>query len=314
MLGWLEGRGAKKAQEYEEEYLKKLEKERQAAENLVRHHDEIISPIITKPGPESESEPARKKPPKKTDEGKQIGTGTAVALALFFMFFISMNLVILLEAVPIDISDKAQDTNESATTNTSNEPGTNTENRNSIQTVTYQSYSGIFLANILNYSGNETQFLEQKPKEIDVNTHLTLIVILGGALGAKLHGLATLRKVLAENRDKLFKKHILWYLMRPFSGAVIALVFYFAIRGGVLTTTGVDILNPYGLVTIGIVVGLAEEKALSKIKALIDVLFGQEGRKSEEQESLKILNIRLAKGEITTEEYEKLKKQLGKGL
>jgi len=260
-LGWLEGRGANKAQEYESKYLAKLEAERQAEEKLARHHDELASGIITEP------EPTKKESHKKPDEDKkQIGTGTVVFLALFFMFFISMNLMILLEAVPMDISVPAQDTAETTS---------------SIETVTYKSAPGIFLSNLL----NNTSTVSLEPTEINVNTHMMLIVILGGALGAKLHGLAALSKHLQKNREKITENHILWYLMRPFSGAVMALVFYFAIKGGALTTTGVDMLNPYGLVTMGIVVGLAEEKALTRIRTLIDAMFGQEGKKEEKEKA-----------------------------
>jgi len=232
-LGWLEGRGANKAQEYESKYLAKLEAERQAEEKLARHHDELASGIITEP------EPTKKESHKKPDEDKkQIGTATVVFLALFFMFFISMNLMILLEAVPIDISAPAQDTLGANASTTETTP--------SIKTVTYKSPAGIFLSNLLN-----TNTVPLEPTKIDVNVHMMLIVILGGALGAKLHGLAALSKHLQKNREQMTKNHILWYLMRPFSGAVMALVFYFAIKGGALTTTGVDMLNPYGLVTMG---------------------------------------------------------------
>ena len=132
-MGWLEGRGANKAQEYESKYFAKLEAERQAEEKLAIHHDEVASGIITEP------EPTKKESHKKPDEvKKQIGTGTVVILALFFMFFISMNLMILLEAVPIEISVLVQDT-LGANANS-------TETTTSIKTVTYNSASGDVIA------------------------------------------------------------------------------------------------------------------------------------------------------------------------
>ncbi|HXC44248.1 MAG TPA: hypothetical protein VNY51_12100, partial [Candidatus Dormibacteraeota bacterium] len=69
-----------------------------------------------------------------------------------------------------------------------------------------------------------------------------------------------------------------WYSLRPFIGAGLALVFYAAVRGGVLAiTTGSNAkaseLNPFGVVSVAAMVGMFSKAATTKLGEVFDTLF-----------------------------------------
>lgn len=64
---------------------------------------------------------------------------------------------------------------------------------------------------------------------------LIVLVALGGALGAFVHMTTSLVDYIGAK--KLMSQWIPWYLMRPFIGAALAVIFYLLILGG--------IVNPY---------------------------------------------------------------------
>jgi hypothetical protein len=162
-------------------------------------------------------------------------------LAIYFLIAIVFNLIFLLETVPIDISAKTEDGKKTV-----------------VSIVTYKSTPGSLVT-----------YLVGSP--IDVNTHLALIVIFGGSLGGLIHGLASL--AYHSKKCTFNLKSILWYVVRPFIGAALALAIYFAFRGGVLTSVSVDVLNPYGVTTIAILTGLAGDKVTKKLKEVFETFF-----------------------------------------
>lgn len=67
-----------------------------------------------------------------------------------------------------------------------------------------------------------------------------------------------------------------WYVLRPFIGMALALVFYFAIRGGLLLVAGVadtKSLNPYGIAAISGLVGMFSKQATDKLSDVFTTLF-----------------------------------------
>ena len=65
---------------------------------------------------------------------------------------------------------------------------------------------------------------------------LLLLVIVAGILGAFVHGATSLADYIGNNN---FNRTWTWfYVLRPAIGMALALVFYFVIRGGFLTTSG----------------------------------------------------------------------------
>ncbi|HET6977116.1 MAG TPA: hypothetical protein VFI24_12385 [Pyrinomonadaceae bacterium] len=101
---------------------------------------------------------------------------------------------------------------------------------------------------------------------------LLLLVIVVGMLGAFVHGATSLADYLGNNA---FNKSWTWfYLLRPAIGMSLALVFYFAIRGGFLSTTGgAKDINPYGIAALAGMVGMFSKQATDKLSEVFGTLF-----------------------------------------
>ena len=101
---------------------------------------------------------------------------------------------------------------------------------------------------------------------------LLLLVIVAGMLGAFVHGATSLADYIGNNN---FNRNWTWfYLLRPAIGMSLALVFYFVIRGGFLSTTGgaADI-NPYGIAALAGLVGMFSKQATDKLGEVFGTLF-----------------------------------------
>ncbi len=101
---------------------------------------------------------------------------------------------------------------------------------------------------------------------------LLLLVIVVGMIGAFVHGATSLADYLGNNA---FNKNWTWfYLLRPAIGMALALVFYFAIRGGFLSTTGgAKDINPYGIAALAGMVGMFSKQATDKLGEIFSTLF-----------------------------------------
>jgi hypothetical protein len=113
---------------------------------------------------------------------------------------------------------------------------------------------------------------------VDEELGLLLIVAFAGALGSLVHA-ATSFITYVGNRQ-LINSWILWYVMRPFIGMTLALVVYFAVRGGVFVLSGADIVNPFGAAAIAGGVGMFSRQAADKLRAVFEEVF----RVKEEEE------------------------------
>jgi hypothetical protein len=128
--------------------------------------------------------------------------------------------------------------------------------------------------------------VETKVNNPDVDTRLAghinreldllLLVLLAGSLGSFLH-LAQSYSEFVGNRT-LKSSWAWWYSLGPFIGAGLALVFYAAIRGGVMAvSTGSNAkaseLNPFGLVSVAAMVGMFSKPATIKLGEVFDTLF-----------------------------------------
>lgn len=112
--------------------------------------------------------------------------------------------------------------------------------------------------------------------ETTFDERLLLLVIIVGMLGAFVHGATSLADYLGNNA---FNKNWTWfYLLRPGIGMALALVFYFAIRGGFLSTTGgAKDINPYGIAALAGMVGMFSKQATDKLGEIFTTLFRSGG-------------------------------------
>jgi hypothetical protein len=118
---------------------------------------------------------------------------------------------------------------------------------------------------------------------------LMLVIIIVGAIGACVFSLWAIAHHLGALRD--FDAHwFAWYLFRPFVGAGLALIFYFLIRGGVLTlAASLQNLNLIVVAGLSGLIGMFSEQALHKLHELADTMFGTAPGNGAEQ--LSITNV-----------------------
>jgi hypothetical protein len=102
---------------------------------------------------------------------------------------------------------------------------------------------------------------------------LLLIVIFAGALGSYVHALKSLGDFIGNRSLKA--SWFWWYITRPFLGMSMALIFYAVLRGGFLAGTPADakIVSPFGVMTVGALVGMFADKAAQKLAEVFDVVF-----------------------------------------
>ena len=111
-----------------------------------------------------------------------------------------------------------------------------------------------------------------------INRELDLLwlVLLAGSLGSFLHMAQSYSDYIGNRAIR--SNWAWWYYMRPFIGAVLALVFYAAVRGGFMAiATGSNStaseLNPFGLVAFAALVGMFSRAATGKLGDVFDTLF-----------------------------------------
>jgi hypothetical protein len=113
-------------------------------------------------------------------------------------------------------------------------------------------------------------------KDLNREIDLLCLVLVAGALGSFLH-MAQSFSAFAGNRT-LKSSWLWWYCFLPFVGAGLALVFYAAMRGGLVTiasgsTLKASDLNPFGLVAVAALAGMFSEAATTKLGEVFDTLF-----------------------------------------
>ncbi len=101
---------------------------------------------------------------------------------------------------------------------------------------------------------------------------LFLVVVLAAALGSYVHS-ATSFATYVGNRQ-IIKSWSWWYVLRPFIGVALAVLVYFAIRGGLFLTSGdAANINPFGIAAISGLVGMFSKEASDKLHELFGTLF-----------------------------------------
>ncbi len=106
---------------------------------------------------------------------------------------------------------------------------------------------------------------------LDAEVRLILIAMVVGALGACVHAAKSFAD-FSGNR-KIYSSWVWWYVLKPIIGLALAVVFYFAIRAGLLSTgdEAADI-SPYGVAAIAGIVGMFSDRAAEKMAQVFDVV------------------------------------------
>ena len=107
-------------------------------------------------------------------------------------------------------------------------------------------------------------------------TRLILVVLVAGALGSCIHAATSFVDYVGNN--KLTWNWVAWYIMRPFIGMSLAVIFYLVIRGGFFASSSQagnmgSSVNPYGIAAVAGMVGMFSKQATDKLSELFTTLF-----------------------------------------
>ncbi len=120
---------------------------------------------------------------------------------------------------------------------------------------------------------------------------LLLLVTFASALGSSLHAAISFTDYVGNQR--LHSSWLWWYSLRTFVGVALAILFYFALRGGFFSTSvPTDVINPYGIGAIAGLVGLFSKQATDKLREIFDTMFRTAPGHGDDQRSDGIVNPR----------------------
>ncbi|HEY1165749.1 MAG TPA: hypothetical protein VGE90_11300 [Chitinophaga sp.] len=106
---------------------------------------------------------------------------------------------------------------------------------------------------------------------IHINSLLLILVAFGGFLGNMIYIAASFTTYVGSGKFR--KSWTLWYFVKPFSAAALAITLYFVFRGGFLNMSDASSnINIYGLMTLSVMAGLFTDRTTLKLKELFDVL------------------------------------------
>lgn len=110
--------------------------------------------------------------------------------------------------------------------------------------------------------------------EVWDEVRLLWIVIFAGALGSLIHALRSVYWYVG-NRN-LVRSWLAKYLLMPFAGSALAVMFYFVIRGGFFSPqSDFSQTSPFGFAALSAMVGLFSEQAVLKLKQVAETVLSK---------------------------------------
>lgn len=104
----------------------------------------------------------------------------------------------------------------------------------------------------------------------DVN--LLLVAVLAGAVGGEIHSIKSTVAYFGSHHLK--SRWIPFQLTLPIVGSLLALIFYFVVRGGLTTTIASSgDINAYGIAAISGLTGLFTNQAFAMLKQVFEAIF-----------------------------------------
>jgi hypothetical protein len=107
---------------------------------------------------------------------------------------------------------------------------------------------------------------------VPFDVRLLLMVMAAGGLGSFIHAATSFDDYVGNER--LTTNWIWWYVLRPFIGMILAVIFYLVIRGGFLSAgTEAGNINPFGIAALAGLVGMFSKQAADKLNEVFNTLF-----------------------------------------
>lgn len=120
---------------------------------------------------------------------------------------------------------------------------------------------------------------------------LLLLVTFSSALGSSLHAAISFTDYVGNRR--LARSWIWWYVLRTFVGMALAVLFYFALRGGLFSAnTPTDVINPFGIAALSGMVGLFSKQGTDKLREIFDTMFRTAPGQGDDRRGDSIVNPR----------------------
>jgi hypothetical protein len=96
---------------------------------------------------------------------------------------------------------------------------------------------------------------------------------VAAALGSFVHVATSFATYIGNGKFDV--RWLWWYVLRTPIGVALALVVYFAIRGGLLTASSLSTadINPFGIAALSGLVGLFSKQATDKLEETFKTLF-----------------------------------------
>ncbi len=107
-----------------------------------------------------------------------------------------------------------------------------------------------------------------------------LIMLFAGGLGSGLYAIRAYLEHACDRKD-FDPDYLPWYPFWMMMGALLSLIFYFALRGGLLfltlnnSQTSIQSLNGWSLAAAGSLIGLFSKYALEKLRKVFLTVFGE---------------------------------------
>lgn len=134
---------------------------------------------------------------------------------------------------------------------------------------------------------------------------LLLLVVIAAALGSYIH--ASTSFVSYVGNKSLVMSWAWWYILRPFIGVALALVFYFVIRGGLLAgSSNAKDVSVFGITAIAGLVGMFSKQATDKLNEVFNNLFstksgeGDDSRKDKLGEKVSVIDKMIPRNKISS--------------
>jgi hypothetical protein len=134
--------------------------------------------------------------------------------------------------------------------------------------------------------------LQINPKgTLHLNIIMFLLVSLAGFMGSMIHLGSSFTNYVGS--EKFRRSWILWYFVKPFSAAGVAVIFYLILKAGLLNFDGAGAANPFGIVILSALAGLFTDKATIKLEEIFTVIFKPKDERPDkiDENTIKITGI-----------------------